>query len=83
MSCRRNRKSLPIEPVKQTKRAAGIADALEAVDQPIELTSNAQNFEHYVLPSTQLLTPPAPPIEQKDDDLRTAAADALREDERV
>jgi len=41
---------------------------------PIEMTSNAQNFENYVLPSTQLLTPPEPRIEQKDEELRTVAA---------
>ncbi|PYS87707.1 MAG: cell division protein FtsK [Acidobacteria bacterium] len=65
---------IPVESVKPANELPELPTVVGAEEQPIELTSNAQNFEHYVLPSTQLLTPPAPPIEQKDDDLRTAAA---------
>ncbi|MFL6468209.1 MAG: DNA translocase FtsK [Pyrinomonadaceae bacterium] len=63
---------LPIEQVKQTNELPALPTDGEA-DEPIDLGSNTQDFENYVLPSTQLLTPPAPPIEQKDDDLRSAA----------
>jgi DNA segregation ATPase FtsK/SpoIIIE, S-DNA-T family len=65
---------IPIEPVAVTGELSqeSIVDPDE--EESLDLASNSQNFDHYVLPSTQLLTPAAPHIEQKDDDLRNVAA---------
>jgi S-DNA-T family DNA segregation ATPase FtsK/SpoIIIE len=63
----------PIEPAKVTNELPDLPTE-ETKKEEINLGSSGQDFENYVLPSTQLLTPPAPHIEQKDDDLHSAAA---------
>ena len=65
---------LPIEPVKHTNELPELSLNGEGEEEQINIGTTDQNFENYVLPSTQLLTPPAPHIEQKDADLRSAAA---------
>jgi S-DNA-T family DNA segregation ATPase FtsK/SpoIIIE len=64
---------LPFDPVKVTNELPALPEE-ESKEEQINLGSSGQDFENYVLPSTQLLTPPAPHIEQKDDDLRSAAS---------
>jgi hypothetical protein len=65
---------LHIEPIVPTDELAEAASNGNAEPPPLNPASNAQNYEHYVLPSTQLLTPAAPPIELKDEELRKIAA---------
>ena len=48
------------------------------VDEPLPMTGNAQNYDHYILPSSQLLTPAAPRIEAKEKEL-LEIADSLVE----
>lgn len=49
-------------------------EAVPSEIQPLDLAANSQNYENYILPGTQLLTPAAPPIELKDEELRKIAA---------
>ena len=65
---------LTIEPVKHTNELPDLPVDERQEEEKINLGSSDQDFENYVLPSTQLLTLPAAHIEQKDDDLREAAA---------
>ena len=68
--------SIPISPVKHTGDLEGDEPAEELdeefIDEPV---ASSQNFENYVLPGTHFLTPPAPPVEQKEAELRALAAD--------
>jgi S-DNA-T family DNA segregation ATPase FtsK/SpoIIIE len=63
----------PISPVKQTVYLSE-ASIEEAEEPGLGLSSDRQNFDHYVLPGTELLTEPAARIELKDDELRKIAA---------
>ncbi|MEJ7846861.1 MAG: DNA translocase FtsK 4TM domain-containing protein [Pyrinomonadaceae bacterium] len=69
---------IPIAPVKHTGDLEDIA-ATEGVDDDedsedfIPQTSKLNNYENYVLPSSQLLTPSAPPIEHKEKELLAIA----------
>jgi S-DNA-T family DNA segregation ATPase FtsK/SpoIIIE len=65
---------LTIEPVKHTNELPELPVDEAKEEEQINLGSSGQDYENYVLPSTQLLTLPAAPIEQKDADLRAAAA---------
>lgn len=72
---------IPITPTKHTGDLNG-----DAADEPDEIpkdeveihSGKAQNFEDYVLPSSQLLNPAAPHIEQKEKEL-LSIADSLAE----
>jgi DNA segregation ATPase FtsK/SpoIIIE, S-DNA-T family len=71
--------SIPITPTKHTDELNG--DALPSVAEeelPINLGTPTRTYEDYVLPSSQLLTPAAPHIEQKEKEL-LALADSLVE----
>ena len=72
---------IPITPTKHTGELDGELDEPvvfeEEADEPI-MTSQAANYDGYVLPSSQLLHPPAPKIEHKDKEL-LAVAESLAE----
>ncbi len=75
-------KQIPITPVKHTGE---LADELnsgeegEQYDEELPLQAiKPPNYEKYMLPSSQLLTPAAPPIEQKEKEL-LAIAESLTE----
>jgi S-DNA-T family DNA segregation ATPase FtsK/SpoIIIE len=69
--------SIPITPVRHTGELED-----EAVEAEAEIANNTsaaeateQNFDNYIKPGTHFLTPAAPPIEQKEIELRAVAAD--------
>ena len=72
--------SIPITPTKHTDELNPEAVPTIAEDEapPIDLGKPTRTYENYVLPSSQLLTPPAPHIEQKEKEL-LALADSLVE----
>jgi len=71
---------IPITPTKHTDDLNGGTPPPEAVESEplLELTTTARTYENYVLPSSQLLNPAAPHIEQKEKEL-LALADSLVE----
>ncbi len=63
---------IPITPIKETGELD--ADFLAKIDEePQEISNKETNFDNYVLPETEFLTPPPPRIEQKDDELLAIA----------
>ncbi len=72
---------IPITPTKHTGELDGDFDEPvvfeEEADEPV-MMAQAANYEGYVLPSSQLLHPPAPKIEHKDKEL-LAVAESLAE----
>ena len=72
---------IPITPTKHTGELDGDFDEPvvyeEEADEPV-MMAQAANYEGYVLPSPQLLHPPAPKIEHKDKEL-LAVAESLAE----
>jgi S-DNA-T family DNA segregation ATPase FtsK/SpoIIIE len=76
--------TIPIVPVAKTGELSDEAlpeeEAVDeiVVEEPLPMTGNAQNYDHYVLPSSQLLTPAAPRIEAKEKEL-LEIADSLVE----
>ena len=72
---------IPITPTKHTGELDGDFDEPvvfeEEADEPV-MMAPAANYEGYVLPSPQLLHPPAPKIEHKDKEL-LAVAESLAE----
>lgn len=62
-----NGKKIPITPTKHTDELENSEVAAgEAVDEEaIHIASGGRNYDNYVLPSSQLLTPSEPPIEQE------------------
>jgi S-DNA-T family DNA segregation ATPase FtsK/SpoIIIE len=65
---------IPITPIQET----GELDA-EILEEPIEVEKQEeypkkpQNFDNYILPPSEFLTPPPPRIEQKDEELLATA----------
>ncbi len=71
--------SIPITPTKHTDELNGELPPTVAEDEtPLGLGKSTRTYEDYVLPSSQLLTPAAPHIEQKEKEL-LALADSLVE----
>ena len=71
--------SIPITPTKHTDELNGDLPNVAGEDEPaIEIGKSTRTYEDYVLPSSQLLTPAAPHIEQKEKEL-LALADSLVE----
>ena len=71
---------IPITPTKHTDDLNGGASPVDVVetDEPFEILKPAKTYDNYVLPSSQLLNPAAPHIEQKEKEL-LALADSLVE----
>lgn len=71
---------IPITPSKHTGELEDIIDEASETDEEEEqiIMRQAATYEGYVLPSTQLLHPPAPHFEHKDKEL-LAIADSLAE----
>ncbi len=65
---------IPITPIQETGEldAEILEEAEEAEKQP-EQPTQPQNFDNYILPATEFLSPPPPRIEQKDDELLATA----------
>ena len=72
--------SIPITPTKHTDELNGdfLPPAIAEDEPPINLGKPTRTYDDYVLPSSQLLTPAAPHIEQKEKEL-LALADSLVE----
>ncbi len=71
--------SIPITPTKHTDELNSETPPVIAEDEtPLDLGKPTRSYEDYVLPSSQLLTPAAPHIEQKEKEL-LALADSLVE----
>ena len=71
--------SIPITPTKHTDELNGDLAPLIAQDEPeLALPKPVKTYDDYVLPSSQLLNPAAPHIEQKEKEL-LALADSLVE----
>lgn len=71
--------SIPITPTKHTDELNGDLPPTVAEDEtPLDLGKPTRTYDDYVLPSSQLLTPAAPHIEQKEKEL-LALADSLVE----
>ena len=71
--------SIPITPTKHTDELNGDLPNMAGEEEPaIEIGKSTRTYEDYVLPSSQLLTPAAPHIEQKEKEL-LALADSLVE----
>ena len=71
--------TIPITPTKHTDDlTAETPSTISDEDKEIELPKPTRTYENYVLPSSQLLTPAAPHIEQKEKEL-LALADSLVE----
>jgi S-DNA-T family DNA segregation ATPase FtsK/SpoIIIE len=71
--------SIPITPTKHTDELNGeIPPSIAEDEAPLDLGKPTRTYEDYVLPSSQLLTPAAPHIEQKEKEL-LALADSLVE----
>ncbi|PYS98417.1 MAG: cell division protein FtsK [Acidobacteria bacterium] len=71
--------SIPITPTKHTDELNGNVPPVIAEDGPqLELPKPVKTYDDYVLPSSQLLNPAAPHIEQKEKEL-LALADSLVE----
>jgi S-DNA-T family DNA segregation ATPase FtsK/SpoIIIE len=71
--------SIPITPTKHTDELNGDLPNVAGEDEPgIEIGKSTRTYDDYVLPSSQLLTPAAPHIEQKEKEL-LALADSLVE----
>lgn len=70
---------IPITPTKHTGELSAETEkeSDESADEPV-MTRHAANYDGYVLPSPQLLNPPAPHIEHKDKEL-LAIAESLAE----
>lgn len=67
---------IPITPIRATGELdAEILEEAEKSEEPEQPAqpSKPQNFDEYVLPSTDFLTPPPPRIEQKDEELLAIA----------
>ncbi|HUR98582.1 MAG TPA: DNA translocase FtsK [Pyrinomonadaceae bacterium] len=70
---------IPITPTKHTDELNGdVLPEITEDETPINLGKPSRTYEDYVLPSSQLLTPAAPHIEQKEKEL-LALADSLVE----
>ena len=64
---------IPITPIQHTGELNGEnVEETEAAPEP-EPPRKPQNYDDYILPPPEFLTPPAPRIEQKDDDLLSIA----------
>ncbi|MEP6900172.1 MAG: DNA translocase FtsK 4TM domain-containing protein [Actinomycetota bacterium] len=64
---------IPITPIQQTGELdTELIDEIEA-EKPVEKARKPQNFENYILPSTDFLTPAMARIEQKDEELLSIA----------
>ena len=68
---------IPISPMNQTgDLESKLLEPLpveEAKEETNEIKSAPQNFADYILPASDFLTPPAPPAEQKEDQLLAVA----------
>lgn len=66
---------IPITPTKHTGELNGDSPDEPAgeIDEIVGVSDGTQNFEDYMLPSTQLLNPAAPHIEQKEKELLSIA----------
>ena len=63
---------IPITPIRETGELD--ADFLAKIDEePQEKSVKETNFDNYVLPESEFLTPPPPRIEQKDEELLAIA----------
>jgi DNA segregation ATPase FtsK/SpoIIIE, S-DNA-T family len=72
-------RAIPITPTKHTDELNGGESPATADDEEVlELPKPVRTYDDYVLPSSQLLTPAAPHIEQKEKEL-LALADSLVE----
>lgn len=64
---------IPITPIQQTGELdTELVDEIEE-ENPVEIPRKPQNFENYILPLPEFLTPAAPRIEQKDEELLSIA----------
>ncbi|MEP6704337.1 MAG: DNA translocase FtsK 4TM domain-containing protein, partial [Acidobacteriota bacterium] len=71
--------SIPITPTRHTDELNGdLEPVITENETPLDLGKSTRTYEDYVLPSSQLLTPAAPHIEQKEKEL-LALADSLVE----
>jgi S-DNA-T family DNA segregation ATPase FtsK/SpoIIIE len=65
---------IPITPIQQTGELdAEFIGEIEEEEKPVEKPRKPQNFENYVLPLPEFLTPGAARIEQKDEELLSIA----------
>jgi len=65
---------IPITPIQQTGELdEEFLEVSEAEEEIVVQPKRAQNFENYILPPTEFLTPAAPRIEQKDEELLAIA----------
>ncbi len=64
---------IPITPIQQTGELDPEIVAEIEEEKPVELPRKPQNFENYVLPLPEFLTPGAARIEQKDEELLSIA----------
>src|SRR5262249_14713624 len=69
--------TIPISPVKHTGDLDEEASLEEGEDDEIEAEPEPprQSYENYILPHPSFLTPPEPPIEQKEAELRALATE--------
>ncbi|MBA2336014.1 MAG: DNA translocase FtsK [Pyrinomonadaceae bacterium] len=73
---RGNTGPIPIKPFRNTAQLNGdtVVENVED-DEPSELPQKLASYENYILPGSQLLTPAAPRIEQKEAELRDIATE--------
>jgi S-DNA-T family DNA segregation ATPase FtsK/SpoIIIE len=66
--------SIPITPIQETGELdAEILEEAEEEEKLPEQPTQPQNFDNYVLPASEFLSPPPPRIEQKDEELLATA----------
>ncbi len=66
--------TIPITPVQETGELdAEILEESETEEKQPEQSKQPQNFDDYILPSSEFLTAPPPPIEQKKEELLAIA----------
>ncbi len=65
---------IPIAPIQETGELdAEILEEAEEEEKELEQPKQAQNFDNYILPPSEFLTAPPPPIEQKKEELLAIA----------
>ena len=67
--------SIPITPIRHTGELDEEVVEMDDAEPASPSATAEQNFDNYIKPGTHFLTPAAPPIEQKEIELRAVAAD--------
>ncbi|HEX8288753.1 MAG TPA: DNA translocase FtsK 4TM domain-containing protein [Pyrinomonadaceae bacterium] len=73
LSAARDEKQIPITPVQHTGELSEPLPEEKKIEKISPLPQKPQNYENYILPPSEFLTPPQPRVEQKDEDLLSVA----------